>query len=49
VVARVGSLRSCILIVEADDIFDCLDVCVFEFAEVLVHKVIAFHLVDGEL
>ena len=48
-VTRVGSLRSCVFIVEADDIFDRLDVCVFEFAEILVHEIIAFHLIDGEL
>jgi hypothetical protein len=48
VVARVGSLGSCIFIVEADDIFDCLDVCVLEFAEVLIHEVVALDLVDGE-
>lgn len=47
-IARVGSLRSCILVVEADDIFDCLDIRVFEFAEILVHQVVAFHLVNGE-
>jgi hypothetical protein len=48
-VAGVGSLRSCILIIEADNIFDRLHVRVFEFTEVLVHEVVAFHLVDGEL
>jgi hypothetical protein len=48
VVARISSLRSCILIIEADDIFDRLDGCVLEFAEVLIHKVVAFNLVDGE-
>lgn len=48
-ITRVGSLRSCILVVEADDIFDCLDICVFEFTEIFVHKIVAFHLVDGEL
>lgn len=48
-VAGVGSLRSCILIIEADNIFDRLHVRVFEFTEVLFHEVVAFHLVDGEL
>jgi len=48
-VARVGSLRSGILIVKADNVFDRFDVCVLELAEVLVHEIVAFHLVDGEL
>lgn len=48
-VARVGSLRSCIFVVEADDIFDGFDICVLELAEVLIHQVVAFYLVDGEL
>lgn len=47
-IARFSSLGSCVFVVEADDILDSLDVCVFELAEVFVHQVVAFYLVDGE-
>ncbi|KAH0194643.1 hypothetical protein KCV00_g378, partial [Aureobasidium melanogenum] len=47
-VARSSSLGSCVFVVEADDIFDSFDICVFELAEVLVHQIVAFHLVDGK-
>lgn len=47
-VARVGSLGSCVLVVEADHVFNRFYVCVFELAEILVHQVVAFYLIDGK-
>ena len=41
-------MGSRVFVIEADDILDSLVVCVFELAEIFVHQVVAFYLVDGE-
>lgn len=48
-IAGVGSLRPCVLVVEAYDVFNSLDIGVLEFAKVFVHQIVAFYLVDCEL
>lgn len=48
-IAGVGSLRTCVLVVEAYDVFNSLDIGALELAEVFVHQIVAFYLVDGKL
>lgn len=48
-IAGVGSLRTCVLVVEAYEVFNGLYIGILEFAEVSIHQIVAFYLVDRKL